>query len=113
MPRHRRNVTSLHMWTPPSNYIPPMDEDYLASLDFFQRYLYDNSPVLRYLVHLKKIYKEDPKIEACFVERKSSNGQVPHELYLNIYTKNMREIDHHTDYSVVSNGCVKRFLDSV
>jgi hypothetical protein len=34
-------------------------------------------------------------------------------LYLNIYTKNMREIDHHTDYSVVSNGCVKRFLDSV
>ncbi len=66
-----------------------MDEEYIASLDFFSRYLYNSSDKLRYLIYLKKIHKKDPTIEARFAEQKSSDGQAPAEMYLNIYTKAM------------------------
>jgi SAM-dependent methyltransferase len=106
-----RNTTSSLIWTPSLNCIPPMDKDYVASLDFFNRYLYNNSAVLRYLVPLKKKYKENPKIEARFATHKIHGGEAPPEVYLNVFTKAMREINYHTNFSVVSNDRVRRFLD--
>jgi hypothetical protein len=111
VPPHRRHAASSLMWTPSLFSIPPIDEAFLESLDFFSRHLYTSSIILRYLTHVKNIYKEDPNIEARFVKRRTNICQASSKLFVNVYTKAMREIDYRTDCRLVSNDHVKRFLD--
>lgn len=107
IPPHRRKVALMAS----SNSTLPIDEDFVARADFFGKYLYQSSRALRDLVRAKKLYKEDPQIDARFAERKLNDGKALPEMYLGIYKKAMREIDFHTDFSLISRDRIKRFLD--
>ncbi len=111
IPPYRRNAASSLMWTPSLISIPPIDEVFVESLDFFNKHLYKSSIVLRYLVHLKKIYRDDPNSEVRFTKHKIHIGETSASSSLYTYTIAMREIDYRTDFRLVSNDRVKRFLD--